>query len=150
MINNDDNLKDSLFEEVKKSGLIKEEVKSTDNDFEKMISLLLHSRTQIHILHLQTKSYAEHKALNDYYDEIGDLVDGIVESYQGKYGIIKGYRTYSIDDYISPESTIKYMQGLDKKIKTLRKCCADSYIQNEIDNVVKLINSTLYKLKFLK
>jgi len=122
----------------------------TSKDFSEMISLMLHSRTQAHTLHLQTKSYPEHMALNGYYDGIGDLIDGLVESYQGKYGIIESYKSYDLVSYKSTESTIKYLQDLCKKIEGLRDCCKDSYIQNQIDTVCELINSTLYKLKFLK
>jgi hypothetical protein len=122
----------------------------TSKDFSEMISLMLHSRTQAHTLHLQTKSYPEHMALNGYYDGIGDLIDGLVESYQGKYGIIESYKSYDLVSYKSTENTIKYLQDLCKKIEGLRDCCKDSYIQNQIDTVCELINSTLYKLKFLK
>jgi hypothetical protein len=45
-----------------------------------MVSILLHSQTQVHIFHLQTKSYSEHKALQGYYEGIDALVDGIIES----------------------------------------------------------------------
>ena len=122
----------------------------TTKDFSEMISLMLHSRTQAHTLHLQTKSYPEHMALNGYYDAVGDLIDGLVESYQGKYGIIESYKTYDLVSYKSTENTIKYLQDLCKKIENLRDCCKDSYIQNQIDTVCELINSTLYKLRFLK
>jgi hypothetical protein len=122
----------------------------TSKDFSEMVSLLLHSITQAHTLHLQTKSYPEHMALNGYYDEVGDLVDGLVESYQGKYGIIESYKSYDLVSYKSTENTIKYLQDLCKKIESLRNCCKDSYIQNQIDTVCELINSTLYKLRFLK
>ena len=60
------------------------EQKEGNSDYTEMISLLLHSRTQAHTLHLQTESYPEHMALNAYYTGIGDLVDGLVESFQGK------------------------------------------------------------------
>jgi hypothetical protein len=122
----------------------------TNKDFSEMISLMLHSRTQAHTLHLQTKSYPEHMALNGYYDGIGDLIDGLVESYQGKYGIIESYKSYDLVPYKSAESTVKYLQDLCKKIEGLRDCCKDSYIQNQIDTVCELINSTLYKVRFLK
>lgn len=125
------------------------EQKSNTSEYTEMISLLMHSRTQVHVLHLQTKSYAEHKALNDYYDGIVDHIDGLVESYQGKYELLKGYKSYEIQEYKSVESTIKYMKELCMKVEKLRKCCDDSYIQNQIDNVCQLINSTLYKLRFL-
>ena len=129
---------------------ILEQKENKSGDFVEMVSLLLHSRTQVHTLHLQTKSFAEHSALNGYYDGIGDLVDGIIESYQGKYDIIGGYKSYDIVNYKSTESTIKYLKDLDGKVQKLRGCCKDTYIQNQIDNVNELINSTLYKLRFLK
>lgn len=128
---------------------ISEQKRNQNSDFAEMISLILHSRTQTHTLHLQTKSFAEHKALNEYYDAIGDVVDGLVESYQGKYGIIEKYKSYDLSGYKSTDSTVKYLQDLCKKIESLRDCCKDSYIQNQIDNVCELINSTVYKLRFL-
>ena len=41
----------------------------------KFLGTLMSSRTQAHIFHLQTQSFATHKALNKYYDEIIDLLD---------------------------------------------------------------------------
>jgi len=131
-------------------GSILVEQKNTNSDYVEMISLLLHSRTQTHTLHLQTESYPEHMALNGYYDGIGGIIDGLVESYQGKYGILKGYKSYDVVEYKSTESTIKYLKDLCSKIEKLRDCCKDSYIQNQIDTACELINSTLYKLRFLK
>ena len=132
------------------SRLVSEQKEGKNGEFAEMISLLLHSRTQTHTLHLQTDSFSEHMALNGYYNGIGDLVDGLVESFQGKYGIIGGYTSYDIEGYKSTESTIKYLQGLCGKVVGLRDCCEDSYIQNQIDTVCELINSTLYKLRILK
>ena len=145
----DKNFKNKLFEEVKKRGLIVEQ-KTGSKDFTEMISLMLHSRTQVHTFHLQTKSYAEHIALNGYYDGIVDLVDGLVESYQGKYSILKGYQNYKLEDYKDSTATINYLKDLCGKVCDLRDCCKDSYIQNQIDTVCELINSTLYKMRFLK
>lgn len=146
----DNRTKELLKREAELRGIVFEQKENNKSDYAEMISLLLHSRNQTHILHLQTKSYAEHKALNDYYDGIVDLVDGLVESYQGKYGIISGYKSYDITEYKSTETTIKYLSELCDKVTKLRKCCDDSWIQNQIDNVCELINSTLYKLRFLK
>jgi len=63
------------------SRLVSEQKEGKNGEFAEMISLLLHSRTQTHTLHLQTDSFSEHMALNGYYDGIGDLVDGLVESF---------------------------------------------------------------------
>jgi cobalamin biosynthesis protein CobT len=122
----------------------------SNEDFCEMVCKILHSRNQAHIFHLQTQSYAEHKALNDYYDGVLGLFDGIVESYQGKYGIIKTYKTFKIEQYKNCKKTISYFDRLLDDIDNLRESVEDSYIQNQIDTVQELINSTLYKLKFLK
>jgi len=47
------------------------------------VSTLLHSATNTHFMHFQTESYAEHKALQMYYEGIVDLVDDFTEAYQG-------------------------------------------------------------------
>ena len=142
-------LKDRIYEAIKQNELLVEQ-KTGTKDFVEMVSLLLHSQTQVHALHLQTKSYSEHKALQKYYEAIDGLVDVIIESYQGKYNILKGYKKYDIEDYKDNTTTINYFKDLCSKVEDLRDCCKDSYIQNQIDTVCELINSTLYKLRFLK
>ena len=115
------------------------------------VSTLLASRTQAHIFHLQTPSFAAHKALKDYYDEIVGITDGLVESYQGKYGIITGYGNIALQEYESCEAIIMFFEMLCMYIEKSRTViCQDSYIQNQIDEIVALIKSTIYKLRFLK
>ena len=127
----------------------KSETKS-NSGFKNMVSTLLHSQTQVHIFHLQTKSYSEHKALQGYYEGIDKLVDGIIESYQGKYDIIKNYDSIKTEDYKSSEQVINYFKSLDTMIISVRKEVKESYIQNQIDTVQELLYSTLYKLRFLQ
>lgn len=150
---------DNILLEVKKKNLMREqkednetEVKETKtgSGFKDMVSILLHSQTQVHIFHLQTKSYAEHKALQGYYEGIDALVDGLIESYQGKYDIITQYNSVKNEDYKSNEQVIKYFKALDTMIDKNRKEVKESFIQNQIDTVQELINSTVYKLRFLK
>ena len=122
-------------------------------NFVDMIATLLHSQTQVNIFHWQTKSqssFSEHKALQEYYEGIDGLVDNIVESYQGKYEIITGYKTIKTVDYKSTEQVISYFKELDENIEKNRTSVKESYIQNQIDTVQELIYSTLYKLRFLK
>ena len=148
----DKNFKNKLFEEVKKRGLLEQEEK-TSGGLKDIISVLFHSRNQTHIFHLQTdsqSSFAEHMALGGYYDGIGDLIDGLVESYQGKHGIIKGYSIDKVQDYENVKQVISYLENIDSIIEKSRKSVKESYIQNQIDTVQELIYSTLYKLKFLK
>ena len=137
--------KDFFLREQKEDNEIK-----TGSGFKEMVSILLHSQTQVHIFHLQTKSYAEHKALQGYYEGIDALVDGIIESYQGKYDVITQYNSIKNVDYKSNEQIIKYFKDLDAMVEKNRKGVKESFIQNQIDTVQELINSTVYKLRFLK
>ena len=115
------------------------------------ISTLFASRTQAHVFHLQTNSFAAHKAWNEYYDGIIDLADGIAESIQGKYGIITGYSNIDLLEGNDCNEVIKYFTALEMYVERARQTMPqDSYIQNQVDEVVALIVSTIYKLKFLK
>jgi hypothetical protein len=137
------NLKERLFEEIKNQ-------KESKSSLITLVSRLLDSQRQTHIFHLQTKSFAEHKALQDYYDAIGGLVDGIVESYQGKYGILTGWKSVGTQEYQSSEQVISYLKSLADEVAKVFSIVKDTYIQNQLDEVTALINSTLYKLRFLK
>jgi hypothetical protein len=157
-----------VFEELKKRGLYEEEdtldqedddeddeesnddETKTNDDFCEIVCRLLHSQTQVHVFHLQTKSYSEHKALQGYYEGIDALVDGLIESYQGKYGILTDYKTYDMEQYSNGKKTITYFKELLKVIDDSRDSVEDSYLQNQIDTIQELINSTVYKLRFLK
>ena len=140
--------KEQLFKAMRMNEQ-KSETKS-DSGLKNMVSTLLHSQTQVHIFHLQTKSYSEHKALQNYYEGIDALVDGIIESYQGKYDIIKNYDSVKTEEYKSCDQVINYFKSLDSMIDNARKSVKESFIQNQIDTVQELIFSTIYKLRFLK
>jgi hypothetical protein len=127
-----------------------DETSDSNDDFCDMMCNILHSRNQAHVFHLQTPSFAEHKALNDFYDGIVPLFDGIIESYQGKYGIMKNYKSFKIEQYRNSKKTISYFERLLDIIDENRDSVEDSFIQNQIDTVQELINSTIYKLRFLK
>jgi hypothetical protein len=86
--------------------------------------------------------------LQGYYEGIVDLIDGLVESYQGRYGILRGYKMAGAIK--EDENAITYFEGLAKFVETIRtQIPQDSYIQNQVDEVIDLVESTKYKLKFL-
>jgi DNA-binding ferritin-like protein len=118
---------------------------------EQLASLFFHSRTQAHVFHLGVKgpgAFAAHSALNTYYDEIIELIDGLVESYQGKYGLIKFQPVNGLDTNCDIKNIISYFEKLCVALEKMRQDSKlkDSWIQNEIDNVAKLLYSTKYKL----
>jgi hypothetical protein len=116
----------------------------------KFISTLFSSREQAHIFHLQTSSYAMHKALNNYYDDIVDLIDKYVETCQGRHGIIIGYQP-ATQIFEGDDQVLKYFMALQKFVDTNRGSLPqDSDLNNIVDEISGLINGTIYKLRFLK
>lgn len=117
---------------------------------EDIISILFHSRTQAHVFHLQTDSFAQHKALNAYYDGIVGLADGLAEAWQGKYGKMQFKAVNGIEQYSGVQSVVAYFEKVLRIVEEKRKGIKESYIQNLIDGIEELIYSTLYLLKELK
>jgi hypothetical protein len=111
-----------------------------------VFATLLNSATVAHILHLQTRSYAKHKALEDLYDTLPDLADSLIESYQSKYGIAE-YPAQSVE---TPTDSLEFVKTLREYVNTNRYAIAkDSELQNITDEIVQLLDSTIYKLTFL-
>jgi DNA-binding ferritin-like protein len=111
------------------------------------LATMLHSATNTHFFHWSTDSYAKHKAFAKYYDSIIDLTDTFAESYMGKYGKFTAFPSV----YHQPKDPIRYMESLQNFVKEARQDLPqDSELQNIIDEIADLINSTTYKLKFLK
>jgi DNA-binding ferritin-like protein len=118
---------------------------------EQLASLFLHSRTQVHAFHLGVKgigSHSAHVALGEYYDSIGGIIDGLVESYQGKFGLIKLQPVSGLDTNNDIKNIISYFEKLCVALDKLRKDekLQSSYIQNQIDEIEELLYSTKYKL----
>jgi len=118
---------------------------------EQLASLLLHSRTQAHSFHLGVKgvgALSAHLALGNYYDSIGGLVDGLVEAYQGQYGLIKIQPVSGLDTNCEIKNIINYFDKMCKAVAKLRQDekLQMSWLQNDIDTIVTLLYSTKYKL----
>jgi len=118
---------------------------------EELASLLLQSRTQTHSFHLGVRgigSHSAHVALGEYYDTIGGLIDGLVEVYQGKEGLIQLSGIGVLDKNNDIKNIINYFEKLCAMVAKLRQNpkLQDSWIQNDIDTVVSLLYKTKYKL----
>ena len=118
---------------------------------EELASLLLQSRTQTHSFHLGVRgvgSHSAHVALGEYYNSIGELIDGLVETYQGKEGLIQLSGIGVLDKNNDIKNIIKYFETLCNMVAKLRTNpkLQDSWIQNDIDTVVSLLYRTKYKL----
>ena len=135
------NLKDRI-----KPTMPKMASKPTDNSsIPQLVSELLESVTIIHKFHLVSKSYSEHVALGDFYDEIGDLADTIFES--------SSWRDNAIEipaPNLNGSSPVNYLEKLANFVEQTRLVTTYSDLQNQMDEVKTLIFQTLYKLKNLR
>ena len=110
------------------------------------VATLLHSSTNTHFFHWTTDSFSKHMALGEYYDEIVPLVDQLAESYMGKYGKLTTFPSV----YHQPKDPVRYLESLQSFVADARKDLPqDTELQNIIDEIADLINTTTYKLKFL-
>jgi len=113
------------------------------------VGILFLARDVTHSVHLNTRSYAKHKALQKFYESVIDHADAFAEAYQGRYGLIgpitlqSAKKTTNIIDFLQDQ--------LEELEKDRYKICGkeDTPLQQLIDNVIELYLSTLYKLRFL-
>jgi hypothetical protein len=114
-----------------------------------LVELLLTIQNQLKIFHWQTKSYAEHKALDDAYGTLTDLFDEFLETYMGKYGRPKAENQFTInlenysENYISCIKTFKLIVQKD-----LSKAFSeeDTDLLNLRDEILGALNKLCYLL----
>jgi DNA-binding ferritin-like protein len=113
------------------------------------VGMMFLARDVTHSVHLNTRSYAKHKALQKFYENIIDLADSFAEAYQGRHGLIGPIGLQSA------KKTTNVVEFLENQLEEIEKCryevCekTDTPLQNLIDGIVELYLSTLYKLRFL-
>lgn len=113
------------------------------------VGTLFLARDVAHSVHLNTRSFAKHSALNSFYDEIVELADKFAEAYQGRHGLIGPI------SLMSAKKTTNIVEFLEDSMADIEKMRyevvekTDTALQNIIDEIVGLYLSTIYKLKFL-
>lgn len=127
--------------------MLKLEQFKSAKDMGVVFSKLFESRDFAHKAHLETKSYAQHKALGSFYDDVLGLTDSLVESYQGKYGVQK-IQIGQVKD----AEVVGYFEDLANFLEQAHASVdkKDTWVQNQIDGLIELTYSLLYKLKNLK
>ena len=113
------------------------------------VGMLFLARDVTHSVHLNTRSYAKHKALQKIYEGIVDLADSFAEAYQGRNGLIGPI------PLMSAKKTANIIEFLDDQLAEIEAGRyevapkTDTPLHNLIDGIVELYLSTLYKLRFL-
>ena len=121
------------------------------NNIEEFFGTLQQATVEAWKEHLKTDKYSKHIALNDFYEDIVELVDTLIEDYMGIYGKVSDYKNIMTTEKIG---AVEYLESLREMCKEaaddLFDDDDDSEILSDIDNILSLIDSTLYKLKELK
>lgn len=116
---------------------------------QQFIGLMFLARDVAHVTHLSTRSYAKHKALDEFYHGIVEAADGFAEAYQGRYGLIGNIQIQP------PKKKAEIVEFLQEQLDQIGKgrydiCeASETALQNLIDEIISLYLSTIYKLKFL-
>ena len=122
---------------------------SEESVVRELVSRVFSTRGALHLKHLASKSYAEHVALGDLYEEIVGKVDDIVECYQGKYGIMNGLTVAAAAVPADVVAHIKEEQAFVARGRGAftGDCEAIGAIMDELD---AMYLKTIYKLENLK
>ena len=113
------------------------------------VGILFLARDVTHSVHLNTRSYSKHEALQKFYENIIDLADSFAEAYQGRKGLIGPISLMSAK---KTSNVVEFLESQLAEIESVRyDVCdkADTSLQQLIDNIIELYLSTLYKLRFL-
>lgn len=113
------------------------------------VALLFLARDLAHRAHLRTRSYAEHVALQGFYENIVEHADSFAEAYQGRFNelldIPLGDNEFEGEIADILEQQLEMIEASRQAIVPR----SETALQNIIDEAVALYQSTLYKLRFL-
>jgi DNA-binding ferritin-like protein len=118
---------------------------------EQLISRVFYARNVAHFAHWRAKgdgSYAKHKALAKFYDDVIDALDALVEAYQGAYELIGNIPTPATqiaDPLKLFEADAAWVEENHESI-----CGGNRAVANLLDNVTAVYLSAIYKLRNLK
>lgn len=114
------------------------------------------SRNYSHFSHWKTKSYAEHIALGDFYNDVIEAIDSFVEKYQAAFGLVNFMKEEKDDKGEKEEEAFDgdILAHLQDDVKWINKnrsqiCREVASLENYLDEVVGVYLQTIYKLRFL-
>ena len=123
-------------------------------------SKVLMHLAQTKLLHWETKSRAEHEALDELFEDLAKIGDKLVESVMGKYGrpeLTSNDSSFTLANYENPDSP----DGLPRFIENIDNCfrneCSalfspekDPEIHNIIQEILGVIDNISYLLTLQK
>ena len=113
------------------------------------VGMLFLARDVAHSVHLNTRSYAVHKATQKFYEGLPDLADAFAEAYQGRHGLIG---PISLMSAAKNNDLVEFLEDQIDQIRANRYEFCDreeTAVQNIIDEIVGHYLATIYQLRFL-
>lgn len=111
--------------------------------------LVFLARDVAHSFHWNTRSYAQHVALQAFYEALPESIDSFVEAYQGKHGLMGPVELQRAE---KNNDIIEFLEDQVEQIEKGRyEFCdkSETALQNLIDELVAHYLSAIYKLRFL-
>lgn len=109
-------------------------------DTDTFIGMCLMSVTYMHSAHFATRSYAQHKAFEEFYKGMSDLVDTFTETHIGITGRYKPVlKTENVVD------TVEYLRSIAATGDQIHPYL-DTSLQSILDDIKALCYQTIYKL----
>ena len=103
----------------------------------------------VHLWHFQTDSYAEHEALEDYYEDLFELTDTFVEATIANQGSLSCDHSYNLE--ILPYSEmLDEIESYKELVEQHKEGIEDDGMINTLDDILTITDEVLYKLKNLK
>ena len=128
------------------AGLASKETQGCSGVIAEVVGVMMMSRTYAHMAHLYTASYAKHKALNEFYDAVVDLLDDLAEATQGQYGKLD---IPFVEMMGTGQGAIGGIASHLDETEMLMQDCDEDYLMSIFQEIQKLYRSTLYKMKML-
>ena len=98
--------------------------------------------------HLKTDKYSKHEALDEFYKEMPELVDKLIEDWMGVNGKVKEYK--NLLDGSAEMTAIEYLKELKKIVNNGYELMEEKELHADLDSIASQIDSTMYKIKELK
>ena len=134
--------KKSIFPE----GLINKSSGNSDNfTLEGIAGKLTYFHEQLHLIHWQTESYAEHQAIGSLYDAVHDFKDDVIEKLMGYTG--KRIGLYKIEALSAKDST-EVVKSLEQYAHSLYEW-AEEQEYCDIENMAQDLSGKAAKTLYL-
>ncbi len=117
--------------------------------FPELAALMFASRDWAHRAHLLTDRHSEHLILDDFYKELTEEIDELIETHQGRYGVQPIPYATPKDGPTKHEVLLGHLSGIERcRYEAIAK--EDTPLQSKVDDICNLFLRTIYKLRRLQ